>query len=198
MKLTFSAFNRILQVRYFKAPSLEIKGYTSRTKDGLHVLYLDYDMVSPEIVEQDIRHNLKGQISHAFIFTTYEGEDESGLIGNYHVISLDKFHFNDAMKNMAKTHSDSYHRELAKITRFRSWVLRFTGKGKRSEPKFVKYIPLEDTGRMKSNAHRLLLEILHPNLKPLMKNPDWQFDDYTETKITEYKTIVERKTVPND
>ena len=194
MKLNYNCLGRIFQLRYFKVPSLPIKGYTSRTEDGKHVLFLDYDLVSPEIVKLDIETLMKEHnISHAYIFTTHEEEDKLGLCGNYHVICLEKFYFTEILDMMGKTHCDSLHRNLAKRTRYRSWVLRFTGKGNRGKPRFIKLIINYDhliPTREISSAHNNLIQLLsNADLLPYTKN----FDKKTIATLTYYNTLKEFK-----
>lgn len=192
MKLSLNFFNRMLQVRYFKIPALPISGYTSRTNDGFHVLFLDYDMVSPEIVAQDLKVLSEG-ISHAFVFTTHEDEDESGKYGNYHVICVDKFFYGDIHHMMSLTHSDSYHKDLAKQSRYRSWVLRMSNKGSRPEPRFVNFVSFQEPQQPQSRAHLKLLVKLYPELKKEIKKATWALDSSRKVIVTHYNTSVEKK-----
>jgi len=188
MKINFNFWNRIFQVRYFKIPNAPVSGYTSRTTDGYHVLFLDYDMKNPEIIFADLMNLFKDKvISHAYIFTTFEQEDELGKVGNYHVVCLDRFRYYEILKIMELTHCDTLHKELAKKTRYSSWVLRFSGKGERKEPLFVKFIPNPNkkVSHIQSMAHYKLLHILYPDLKDEFK---FNFDGLKETIVTQYNT----------
>lgn len=195
MKIGLNCLNRIFQIRYFKVPQLPIKGYTSRCEDGKHVLFLDYDMVNPEIVYTDIENlNYKFNISHAIVFATYQNTDElGGLVGNYHIICLEKFYFNEILEMMSCTHCDTYHKDLAKFTRYRSWVLRFSKKGRRPEPELVRIIEFNKKPvRESSKAHYKLLKLLNKEFNNL-ENINYKFDDSNNVVITTYNTGVEKK-----
>lgn len=187
MKINLNFWNRIFQVRFFKVPNAPVNGYTSRTTDGWHVLFLDYDLKSPEIVMLDLMNLFKEKlITHAYIFTTFEQEDELGKCGNYHIICLDRMRYYDVFKLMEKTHCDSLHKDLAKKTRYASWVLRFTGKGERGEPKFVKFISGRCNHKIQSLAHYKLIHLLYSNVDD--KKFVFNFDGLDNVIITGYNT----------
>lgn len=187
MKINFNLLNRILQFRYFRIPDSPVQGYTSRTIDGMHCLFLDWDMISPEVVYVDLKNLLvKGIITHAYIFTTYEEEDELGVAGNYHAICTDKFYYSDILRIMDMTHCDNLHKDLAKKTRYRAWVLRFTGKGERKEPKFIKFVSSENNDKIQSMAHYKLIHLLHKEVDE--KGFTFNFDGNEEANVTYYNT----------
>lgn len=193
MKFNIELFGRTLQLRYFPSPKIPISGYTSKTTDGNHVLFLDYDYVSPTIVQKDIE-TLSEWCSHFYIFCTDEKTDSLGVVGNYHVICIDKFTFNDVCDLMQLTHSDSAHRNLAKKTRYRAWVLRFTGKGARNPPVFKRLVHngwLPPQGQ--SQAHKLLIETLYPETKTYTDMWEWVLDDSSVATVTNYNTVYEAK-----
>lgn len=193
MKLTASVGKWTLQFRSFHTPALPIQGYTSRCEDGQHVLFLDYDNVSPEIVKADLRA-LAPRITHALIFATDVQEDDLGPVGNFHVICLDRFSYHECYQLMRETHCDNLHRDLAKRSRYRAWVLRFTMKGRRPAPELIEFLSFgTQRTRLQSNAHHKLLKVLFPDLPKVTKGYDWILDDTEECRITHYNTVVERK-----
>ena len=194
MKMNLKIGNNIIQFAAFKKPSLAIKGYTSRCEDGKHVLFLDYDMVNFDIVLADIKV-ISSSITHAIIFTTKEIKEGEDRYGNYHVICIDKFFFSEVLEIMAKTHADSYHRNLAKRTRYRAWVLRFTGKGSRSPPELKLWVDLikYKLHTKQSLAHWKFITLIFPELKRYKEAKYFDFDGLTTATITEYNTIVEDK-----
>lgn len=186
MKINLNFINRIFQLRYFKVPSSPVEGYTSRTTDGKHCLFLDWDMCSPEIVYIDIKNLMDlGKITHAYLFTTYEEKDELGIVGNYHCICLDKFNYYDIFKIMELTHCDNLHKELAKKTRYKAWVLRFSGKGERAEPKFIKFI-CQENNKTQSMAHYKLIHLLNGEVDD--KKFKFNFDGNQDVIVTYYNT----------
>lgn len=191
MKINLNFWSRIFQLRYFKIPNAPVQGYTSRTSDGKHCLFLDWDMCSPEIVYVDLQNLLNAEIiTHAYIFTTFEEEDELGVVGNYHCICLDKFNYYDIFKIMERTHCDTLHKELAKKTRYKAWVLRFSGKGDRKEPKFIKFIHNSSNSKIQSFAHYKLIHLLNEEIKEDFK---FNFDDNTKAFVTYYNTASKLK-----
>lgn len=187
MKININILKRIIQLRYFKIPEAKVQGYTSRTMDGKHCLFLDWDMCSPEIVYTDLKNLLEqGIISHAYIFTTYEETDELGVVGNYHAISIDKFNYYEIFKIMEQTHCDNLHKDLAKKTRYKAWVLRFSGKGNRHEPKFIKFIKGKENNRIQSYAHYKLIHLLNDKIDE--GEYKFNFDNNTKAFITYYNS----------
>lgn len=168
-----------------RTPKEEVCGLTSKTIDNKHILVLDYDLVDRSVVLGDLIM-LRGLIkpSVVLLFTTYEKQDELGVIGNYHLIFLDKFFYREAENIMAITHADSIHRQLANKSRYHSWVIRITEKGNRDPPKLIKVWNFKGK-RENSYAHYLLLKNLY-NFKLDVKKVN--FDKFTNTLITKYNT----------
>ena len=192
MKINFTLFDKTLSIRCFGKPKLAIKGYTSRCEDGQHVLFLDYDMVSPEIVALDMA-TLKPYITHAYVFTTKEETTELGVVGNYHIICIDKFLYHEIFDLMKLTHCDSLHTNLAKRTRYRAWVLRFTGKGGRSKPQFKHFYKNQTmNNRQQSLGHYDMIHILNPEIDK-SDSDLMELDGSTKVVITEYNTMKQSK-----
>lgn len=196
MKLSFSVFGRtfVLRSNIYKKPTLEVQGYTSRCEDGKHVLFLDWDGVSPEIVMKDLEE-LSAVCSHFFVFTTKEEKDELGVYGNYHAVCTDKYYFSEIIELQKMTHTDEMHKTMVKHTRYRAWVLRLFEKGERAAPKFLKFIKtdVEYEDREQSLAHIKLLSMLDPKIKKQLKYELMATDDNTNIKITHYTTAWESK-----
>lgn len=195
MKLSLKLFGNTLLLRSYKQPKLDVKGYTSRTEEGLHVLFLDYDGVNPEIMYYDLEQ-LSDMCSHFFIFTSAEEKDELGTVGNYHVVCCDKFFFSEIIDMQQVTHSDTAHKNMVKYTRYRAWVLRLFGKGKRPAPRFKQLI-VTDTKPLRghSDAHLKLMSLLSKKASnEIKKNGSmWEGDGRTKLKVTHYTTAYEKK-----
>lgn len=201
MKINISFFgsNYVFKFNKYKKPTLSVSGYTSRCDDNKHVLFLDYDNVSPEIVFADLQ-NLSEDCTHFFIFATNEEKDELGTYGNYHVVCTDKFYFTDIINLQSATHTDENHKKMVRRTRYRAWVLRLFEKGNRPKPKFIKFIKTqkeyEETEQ--SLAHIKLLSALSTEIKVILKYELMNLDDNTKIPITQYTTAYENKGVGKD
>lgn len=169
-----------------RTPRESVVGLTSRTKDNKEILCLDYDLVDKRVVLMDIMM-LKGLIKPTlvFLFTTYEQEDEIGIVGNYHVLILDKYYFREVQKIMSLTHADEIHRKLANKSRYRTYVIRISKKGERDIPKLLQVWNFKGKGET-SLAHYLLLKTLYKFSVDNIKNV--KFDKFTETTLTYYNS----------
>lgn len=172
----------IVKIRNPREP---VCGLTSKTTDNRHIICLDYDLIEKSVVLGDILM-LKGLLkpSLVYLFTTHEKRDELGIIGNYHILILDKFSFREAETIMSLTHSDSIHRLLANKSRYRAWVIRISKKGSREPPKLLKVWNFKGNREI-SLAHYLLLKRLYPH-KINVENI--KFDKSTETTLTFYNS----------
>lgn len=117
------------------------EAFTSQCADLKHVLFLDYDKTSFQLVEQEL-HMLQHyfRLPPIYLFASWEEEYEGIKFGNYHAISLAKMNFDDIIKIQNQASIDYAYRRMYSRTRFKSWVLRSTKKGKRDPPKFLKMI----------------------------------------------------------
>jgi hypothetical protein len=168
-----------------RKPIESVCGLTSKTKDNKDILCLDYDLVDKTVVLMDMMM-LKDLIkpSLVFLFTTYETEDEYGIMGNYHVLILDKFYFREVQNIMSLTHADIIHRKLADRSRYRTYVIRISKKGNRDIPKLLGVWNFNGK-KETSLAHYLLLKTLY-RFDININNVN--FDKFTETTLTYYKS----------
>lgn len=168
-----------------RTPKEPVCGLTSKTKDNKHIICLDYDLIDKSVVLGDILM-LKNLLepSLVYLFSTYEEEDELGVIGNYHILILDKFTFREAEQIMSLTHSDKIHRLLANKSRYRAWVIRISKKGSREAPTLNRVWNFGGK-RENSLAHFLLLKTLYPHK---INSKKVNFDKYSETTLTHYNS----------
>lgn len=188
LMLKFPLWNyELVKIRTPKEP---VVGLTSKTKDNKHIICLDYDLIDKSIVLGDVIM-LKNLLrpSLVYLFTTHEQNDELGIMGNYHILILDKFSFREAECIMALTHSDKIHRLLANKSRYRAWVIRISEKGEREAPKLLKSWNFKGT-RENSLAHYLLLKRLYHHKVNVKKV---KFDKHTETTLTHYNSASKLK-----
>jgi hypothetical protein len=173
-----------------RTPQSLVFGLTSRTQDNKHILTLDYDKIDRNVVLGDLIM-LKKLIdpSLVFLFTTFEEEDELGVVGNYHLIFLNKFSFKQVQEIMSLTHADEIHRQLANKSRYREYVIRISEKGSRDAPKLLKVWNFGGKSET-SFAHFLLLKRLY-KFKIDVKNV--KFDRFKSTNITSYNSASKLK-----
>lgn len=191
MKCSLRLFGRVFLLRFavIKSPKLEVGGLTSRCSDNKHVLFLDYDQVGFDRVMADLE-SLSAQCSHFFVFTTWEEEDDLGVYGNYHVICADKFDYGEVPFLLQKTHTDDKHKRMVGNTRYRAWVLRFTGKGARAPPRFVcfKLGNKPVSSAVQSDAHIGFIKKLHQEIPGEIEGVQWNGDGLFDLTLTHYKT----------
>jgi len=164
----------------FKKP-ITCKGFSSKTEDGYHIFLLDYDGVDKSVVIDDVRLlQTEEGLPPAYLFTTKKG--------NYHVIFLSKHPVKEIYDLMRYTSIDANFHDSPIRSKYRSWVLRIGGKGKRKRPKFlgilnIKTKPLSDFPI--SSAHKQLLSQLYKINHPNYGNLE---DGLKIVKLQEYQT----------
>lgn len=173
----------------FNKPKL-VAGITSMCGDGKHILFLDYDDTCKWVVEKDIERLIENNpyITPFYIFTTKEEKIDGELIGNYHVICLQKFTPHEIVNLQLMTHCDSAYSTMPLRKPFRAWVLRIGKKCKRDRPKFLDIIMSKNY-----NEHTVNNEISSAHLDLLSKLyrlPKIEYLNQDNLKVI-YKTIYE-------
>lgn len=137
---------------FYKTPDKFALGIHSRCADGLHVLFFDYDFLTSEEVEADIKRLQKEfMLSSAFVFVL-------DRLNSYHVIILDKFSLHDAFKIIQQANVDAAFMYAPDKLFSREWVLRISSKGNRKSPEFLRLIKSEWNLHQISSAHKKFLE----------------------------------------
>ena len=116
-------------------------------------------------------------LSHAYIFTTQEGN-------NFHVVILDKHSLRDTYNIIKETNSDYAFLTAIKFLKGREWILRIAEKGNRPKPEFLKVIKSPFDKKEISTAHKLFLQNYYgvPKLKYKFK------DNNTVIPLVNYTT----------
>jgi len=171
-------------------PWAYIKGLTSRCQDKEHhVLFLDYDHIEWNIVEEELlriqnKHKLPPFIT--LINREYIEESTKALIGNYGIICPIKLSFSECQTIQAETHIDSLYKGMPSRTRFKAWVIRLTTKGNRPAPTCKGWIGYKiNLDKPVSTAHLQGLYTLFFNLEQLNFTNQ---DQSTHSWITKYMT----------
>lgn len=158
-------------------------GITSRCDDGLHVMFLDYDLATPdrlEFVANDVQflQNLYGA-GTAYVFATRHG---------FHVMFLEKHYIDETYDLMRHSASDMGHHTVPMYGVTKQWVLRVTKK--RGEKK-IRYLGKIDVPTPppfeRSRAHANFLYDYYnvPEEHLRCKTGQW-FDDNNNVRFVTY------------
>ena len=169
-------------VSIFKKPVL-VKGISNSTADLWYIPFIDYDNTSKEIVLEDARRLIKEHnLPPFYLFTTKE---ENG-IGNYHLVNLCKVSYWGIQHLLNQCRCDQKYASMNLRNPFKSWVLRISKKGKRSNPKFLQLIGKNENLDQKiSKAHLDFFNKIYKLPKINYKN----LDNGKEVKIHTYETF---------
>lgn len=150
-------------VSIFKKPQI-VKGIASYCEDGKHVLFIDYDNVPRWLVEQD--YSILQQsfdILPAYLFCTKETNFKGDLIGNYHIICLQKFYPREVYKMLSITHADTNFMSMPLRRVYRDWVLRISTKRRRERPIYLGLLgSLKNLDKEVSKPHLDFLNKIYP------------------------------------
>ncbi len=154
-------------------------GVSSKTGERKHVVFMDLDGKNlGETIKLSARIMHKYCLSETYIIRS--------SFGNYHMICLDKFSFDDVYNILRKYAHGNWVKYRAKSKDF---VLRLSVKGLKPEPQLVCKVESPYNIRKKSNAHRILL-----NKKYGARiRKDKYFDNSSKIKIHFYRTRMVRK-----
>jgi len=151
-----------------------------------HVIFLDYDCVMLENLEEELRWlQQKYKLSDFIIL------ESSQKNGSYHAICLDYVTPREWGKIIRETNIDENYATLPINQDFRSWVLRVFPKGSSVAPKLLKVISSKYNSRKKSLAHALFFKYHHrldyyvSTLKNLDKNTKLMFLNYKTMSFIE-------------
>ena len=170
-------------------PFMSVKGWADRCEDFKFVIFSDWDdilfwQVKVQLEMLMERYNL----SPFYVFETASDKDCSGEeYGNYIAISLTKRKFSEVFNILGDTTCDQAHRGLPAIYRFKSRILRLSGKGNKPAPKFKCVVGAlnEEYSQEISSAHLKLLKEIYPEIPDIKyTNPD----KLTKVWLSEYKT----------
>ena len=187
--------NYSLLANFQKLPYMKVKGWCSRCVDDngrvTEVFFCDYDNILYRIVQDEARYLMEEyDMPPFYVFTTFEDKDCNGEIyGNYLIISLKKLPFREVIKMQNELHCDQAYKKIPLIYRFKTWVLRLGGKGKKPAPIFKEVIGdlNKEYEQEVSEPHLLALKALYPQI-PDIKYKNLDGRDISKLFVTEYIT----------
>ena len=162
-------------ISFYRKP-IVTSGFSNSCDSGKFILMIDYDEIYREIVIEEFERLQKDfRLTAAYLFTTKDEVEDNKHRGNYHIVCLTALTMGEVYKILKETHCDINYTSMPRRNPYKNWVLRLSGKGKRSRPKFVKMV-----GDIKGNlteevstAHKKLLTKLYSKIKhPKYENED--------------------------
>lgn len=163
-------------------PSRITGGMASRCADGLHVLFLDYDGITEEVLDEELEAGRDVfKTSEFYKFLT----DKKHRL-KWHAVCLDKFKIYPLYHKVIPFFScDFAFKGGPRIYEWKSWVLRDFPKGEKDKPEFVGVIPSKYHLRKQSSAHSKYLELMY-GIPITLAKPDGLMD----LRFATYKTGV--------
>lgn len=129
--LKIRKYTVLLKIQVMKKLDVRTAGVSSRIPGTtLHVLFLDYDNITDKTLAEEL-----GYLQEEF------------RLGNFHVLEtrrrgrhatcIDCMRFKDVLEIVRFSTCDLMFKKGPAINEYRSWVLRFSRKGTRNEPKYL-------------------------------------------------------------
>lgn len=176
MNLSFTVFDRafIFNATMGRRRSEKVHGYSNRTTDGMYIVTLDYDGLTPEWIRGElVRLQQWFALGTFYLFSSGNG---------YHAVCFDKLTLAQFMEVLHSSSVDPDYFRVPLTWHKRCWILRVT-------PKTTGNIQLIDTivadsHKESSHAHIRLLE----NLSLIPKEAHPNVDSAGEITLVTYYT----------
>jgi len=154
--------------------------------------FLCYDDILWRLVESELKYiQEEFNLTPFYVFKTTEQLDPNGeLYGSYICVCLTKKNFKEAAEILKETHIDSSYKFVPLSYRFKTWVLRLSGKGKKSSPKFKCVIGdlKKEYKQEVSQAHLETMKKVYPEIPKIKyKNLDKNHEIYLAGYLTASK-----------
>lgn len=180
MNLTFDIFKTRFKfsIGIYRVRDTWTRGYMNRTKDGYYTFILDYDMTRLEWIEFELQR--LQEIYDLGDINIFQSSEKG-----FHARSSVKLTAKGFVELMNNSSCDSAFKNLPRFATWRNWVLRDEEKGKTPKPKFIKtLLSQEPTRRQQSSAIYKYHQLLYPDIKERLVNPD----NIMEMTAIEYAT----------
>lgn len=160
MRLQFRLFGRTIKLYFYsyKEQHTYVAGITNKCRDGRYVIFLDYDEVPREWVEEELKYLCDEHfLKNIHLFRTNNG---------YHAICTEKVSLRTLVKIMRDSSTDAAYLTVPLRRAKKVWTLRTTPKGG-EKPRYIKTIKGDGCvmGCETSSPHDRILEKLY-NIKP--------------------------------
>ncbi len=172
-----------------KIPNMPTGGWANRCEDFKFVIFLDFDNSLWWQVKTQLEFLMERfDLSPFYVFETESKKDcNNDEYGNYNCACLTKRRFFEVFEIQNETTCDIAHKNLPKIYRFRSHILRNKSKGGKPRPKFKCIVgDLKKTYPQPiSSAHLDFIRKVYPKIPKIKySNPD----KLTKLWLSDYKT----------
>ena len=173
-----------------KVPTMPTGGWANRCEDFKFVIFLDFDNSLWWQVKTQLEFLMERfDLSPFYVFQTEKGKPDCNgdEYGNYNCTCITKKRFFEVFEIQNETTCDQAHKNLPKIYRFHSHILRNKSKGSKGRPQFKCIIgdTKKSYSQQISSAHLNFLDKAYDNI-PKIKytNPDKQ----KKLWLSSYKT----------
>lgn len=172
-----------------KIPNMETGGWSNRCEDFKFVIFLDFDNTLWWQVKTQLEFLIERfNLSPFYVFETEKNIDVNGdEYGNYNCVCLTKVRFFETFQIQNETTCDVAHKNLPKIYRFHSHILRNLPKGSKGRPKFKCVIGdlNKEYSQPISSAHLSFLNRLGENIPKVKYSNE---DNFKTLWLSNYKT----------
>lgn len=172
-----------------KVPNMPTGGWSNRCEDFKFVLFLDFDNTLWWQVKTQLEFLIERfNLPPCYVFETESHTDcNNEEYGNYNVFCPIKLRFFETFEIQNETTCDVAHKNLPKIYRFKSAILRNVSKGKKGSPVFKCIVgDINKTySQPVSSAHLDFIRLAYPNIPEIKYNSP---DGFKTLWLSNYKT----------
>lgn len=172
-----------------KIPDMPTGGWSNRCEDFKFVIFLDFDNTLWWQVKTQLEFLMERfDLSPFYVFETESNLDvNKEEYGNYNCVCLTKKRFYEVFEIQNETTCDIAHKNLPKIYRFKSHILRNHPKGSKGRPKFKCVVGNINKiyNQPVSSAHLNFLYELGENIPKIKYSNE---DNYKSLWLSDYKT----------
>lgn len=151
-KLGKRLFNFSVNFFYKNYDMRYMRGKTNRTKDGMYCVFMEYDHILLEYVQDEVK-----RLQEQFMLGDFVIVKSSS--NSYHCYCFDKVFLWDYLDILSKSSVDPKWRSFPLAHGTHNWVLRYTAKT-RERPSFVRILRSTYKHYEQSRPHILLFEKL--------------------------------------
>jgi len=158
--------NRTLLIKFQLMKKLDVRssGVSSRIpSSSLHIIVLDYDNIDDERLKDELLFlQSEFDLGNFYVLKTRDC--------GRHAVCIDALRFKDAKEVVDFSSCDVMFKKAPSINEYRCWVLRYSKKGNRDEPKYLYTVESPNEGKnLQSLGHAKYL--LKFGIKIDLKNP---------------------------
>lgn len=176
-----------------KKPYMNVKGWCSRVidKNGKvsEVVFIDYDCILFDLMKSELEYiQNRYNLAPHYIFKTFESIDDDGRVyGNYLIINPTKKTMKEVIEIQSLLHCDVSYKFVPTTYKYKTWVLRLSGKGKKDSPKFECIIgdQKKEYNMEVSQAHLEVMKKAYPEIPEIKYS---NLDGNHNLFMSEYKT----------